>query len=390
MRILNCFLDNRRCGATLRGRRVADHLRTAGIETVFVLNHKQAPDDLFEGYEHRMLRNLQIVRKESSIRSVLQFLVWAPYNLWILCRWIRRKQIDVVQANGILNVLPALAARLTGRKILWLLNDMSIPPILVFFLRPLVRRWSWRIGLCARKLGDHYFADDVVARSKFAILYPPIETEQWRPEALDPEQVRRFRSQFDLDGNSPVIAAIGNLNPAKGYEYFIEMARLLRPRFPSAIFVVAGSRLDSQKRYGEEIDRQVELNGLRDTIRFLGYWQDVRIVLAACDVFVLSSVKEGNPTAVLEAMAMRRPVVTADVGGVHEQIEDGVSGIIVPPRNAERLAEGVQRILTMTPWQRLAMTDAARTRIEQAYDIRQVIRDYLRLFENQSIPSIPG
>ncbi|NLH17888.1 MAG: glycosyltransferase family 4 protein [Phycisphaerae bacterium] len=390
MRILNCFLDNRRCGATLRGRRVADHLRTNGIETVFVLNRKQAPDDLFDGYGHRMLRNLQLVRKESPIRSVLLFLLYAPYNLWILCRWIRRKQIDVVQTNGILNVLPALAARLTGRKVLWLLNDMSIPPVLVFFLRPLVRRWSWRIGLCARKLGDHYFADDAVARRKFVLLVPPIESDQWRPEAVDPEPVRQVRSQFNLEGKSPVIAAIGNLNPAKGYEYFIEMAALLRRKIHSAVFVVAGSRLDSQKRYAQQIDRLIDRHGLRDSIRFLGYWRDVRIVLAVCDVFVLSSVREGNPTTVLEAMAMRRPVVAAEVGGVREQIEDGVSGVIVPPRNGEKLAEGVSRILAMSSPQRLAMTDAARARIEQTYDIRRVLQDYLRLFETLSNPSVSG
>ncbi len=380
MKILNCFLENRRCGATLRGRRVADHLRTAGIETVFVLNRKQAENDLLDGYDCRLLDHLQLVRKESPVQSVILFLLWAPYNLWILCRWIRRNQIDIVQTNGILNVLPALAARLTGRKILWLLNDMSIPPALVFFLRPLVRGWSWRIGLCAQKLGEHYFPDDVAAQNKFAILYPPIDTEQWRPEALDSEPVRRFRSQFDLEEKTPIVAAIGNLNPAKGYEYFMEMAGLLRRQFPSIVFVVAGSRLDSQKRYAEHIDRQIMRYGLQDAIRFLGYWQDVRVVLAACDVFVLPSVREGNPTTVLEAMAMRRPVVAAEVGGVREQIEDGVSGIIVPPRNGQRLAEGVQRILNMTPQQRQAMTDAARARIERAYDIQQVIQDYLRLF----------
>lgn len=87
---------------------------------------------------------------------------------------------------------------------------------------------------------------------------------------------------------------------------------------------------------------------------------------------------------------MRRPVVAAEVGGVREQIEDGVSGVIVPPRNGEKLAEGVSRILAMSSPQRLAMTDAARARIEQTYDIRRVLQDYLRLFETLSNPSVSG
>jgi glycosyltransferase involved in cell wall biosynthesis len=380
MRILNCFLDNRHCGATLRGRRVARELRNAGIETVFVLNQKQKEGCPFEGFDCRVLHNLQMVRKEDPLRSFLRFVLAAPHNVWMMCRWIRRERIDVVQVNGIINVLPALAGRLTGRRILWLLNDMSTPPVLIFFLRPLVRRWSWRIGICAAKLGDYYFGHDPVARQKFVVLYPPVETDIWRPDAVDSSSVERFKRQFDLVGKRPIIAAVGNINPAKGYEFFVEMARHLRRYHPSAVFVVAGSRLESQRKYADAIDRQITQYGLSEAFQFLGYWQDVRVVLAASDVYVMSSVKEGTPTVVLEAMAMGRPIVATDVGGVREEIEDGLSGVIVPSRNGEALSDGVRQVLAMTPEQRLRMTDAARHQVERVFDIHQVIKTYLRLF----------
>ena len=384
MRILKCFLENRPGGATLEGYRIALHLQEHGIETRFLFNERQPGLRPFPDFDCLLLRRLQAGQAPHRIWSALTFLAFFPINLARVIRTIRRDRFDLIHVYGMMNVVPPLAAVLTRTRLLWHLNDMSTPRLLVPPLRRLVRRWSWRIGLSARTLGRHYFADDPVAARKCVDLVPPVETDLWRPEAIDSEALDRFRDRFGLKDHRPIIAAVGNINPAKGYEYFVEMARLLRPQFPSAVFVVAGARLDSRRKYAEAINEQIRRHNLSDAFRFLGYWQDIRIVLAACDVLVLSSVREGNPTAVLEAMSMRRPVVATDVGGVRENIDDGSGGIIVPPRDGDRLAEGVRRILLMTPEQRARMTEAARSRVERRYDIQRVTQDYLGLFENLS------
>jgi glycosyltransferase involved in cell wall biosynthesis len=390
VKILNCFLENRPGGANLRGYRIALRLREHGIETSFLFNEKQPGVRPFSDFECYLFRRLQAGQAPNRIGSTLAFLAFLPFNLFRLIRIIRRNQFDIIHVNGMINVVPALAAVLTRTRLLWHLNDMSVPRVLAGFLSRLVRRWSWRIGLCARALGSAYFGDDPVACRKFVDLVPPIETEIWRPEALTPENLDRFREQFGLTGHHPVIAAVGNINPAKGYEYFVEMARLLHEQFPSAVFVVAGARLDSQRKYAEMIDQQIHRHNLSGAFRFLGYWQDIRVVLAACDVFVLSSVREGNPTVVLEAMSMRRPIVATEVGGVREEIDDGESGIVVPPRDSDRLAQGVRRILTMTPEQSDRMTEAARSHVQRVYDIQRVTRDYLRLFESLPNETLHG
>jgi glycosyltransferase involved in cell wall biosynthesis len=384
VKILNCFLENRPGGANMRGYRIALRLREHGIETCFLFNEKQPGVRPFPDFDCLLFRRLQAGQAPNRIGSTLAFLAFLPINLLRLIRTIRRYRFDVIHVNGMINVVPALAAVLTRTRLLWHLNDMSVPRVLAGFLSRLVRRWSWRIGLCARALGGAYFADDPVAHRKFVDLVPPVETDIWRPEAIAPEILDRFRDQFGLAGHHPIIAAVGNINPAKGYEYFVEMAHLLHRQFPSAVFVVAGARLDSQRKYAEAIDQQIRRHNLSEAFRFLGYCQDIRIVLAACDVFVLSSVREGNPTVVLEAMSMRRPIVATEVGGVREQIDDGESGIVVPPRDGGRLAEGVRRILTMTPESRIRMVEAARSHVQQVYDIQRVTRDYLRLFDSLS------
>ncbi len=384
VKILNCFLENRPGGANLRGYRIALRLREHGIETCFLFNEKQPGIRPFSDFECLLFRRLQAGQAPNRIGNTLAFLAFLPINLLRLIRTIRRYRFDVIHVNGMINVVPALAAMLTRTRLLWHLNDMSVPRVLAGFLSRLVRRWSWRIGLCARALGSAYFADDPLACRKFVDLVPPVETDVWQPEALAPEILDRFRDQFGLTGHHPIVAAIGNINPAKGYEYFVEMADRIHRQFPSAVFVVAGARLDSQRKYADSIDHLIQQYGLSDAFRFLGYWQDIRIVLAACDVFVLSSVREGNPTVVLEAMSMRRPIVATEVGGVREEIDDGSSGIVVPPRDGDRLAEGVRRILTMTPEQRCRMVEAARSQVQRVNDIDRVTEAYLRLFEGLS------
>jgi glycosyltransferase involved in cell wall biosynthesis len=369
----------------MRGYRIALRLREHGIETCFLFNEKQPGVRPFPDFDCLLFRCLQAGQAPNRIGSTLAFLAFLPINLLRLIRTIRRYRFDVIHVNGMINVVPALAAVLTRTRLLWHLNDMSVPRVLTGFLSRLVGRWSWRIGLCARALGGAYFADDPVANRKFVDLVPPVETDVWRSEVLAPEILDRFRDQFGLAGHHPIIAAVGNINPAKGYEYFVEMAHLLHRQFPSAVFVVAGARLDSQRKYAEAIDQQIRRHNLSEAFRFLGYCQDIRIVLAACDVFVLSSVREGNPTVVLEAMSMRRPIVATEVGGVREQIDEGESGIVVPPRDGGRLADGVCRILTMTPESRIRMVEAARSHVERVYDIQRVTRDYLRLFDSLSI-----
>ena len=81
---------------------------------------------------------------------------------------------------------------------------------------------------------------------------------------------------------------------------------------------------------------------------------------------------------------MRRPIVATEVGGVREEIDDGSNGIVVPPRDGDRLAEGVRRILTMTPESHILMVEAARSHVQRVNDIQRVTRDYLRLFESLS------
>ena len=129
---------------------------------------------------------------------------------------------------------------------------------------------------------------------------------------------------------------LGRLDEQKGYPVLFEAATLL----PNAVFALAG---EGPERRG--LEALAAGLGIADRVHFLGHRTDIPRLLAACDVFALPSLYEGTSLAVLEAMAARRAVVSSAIGGTDELIDDGESGLLVPPGDAPALAAAIGRLL---------------------------------------------
>src|SRR4029453_8125800 len=111
---------------------------------------------------------------------------------------------------------------------------------------------------------------------------------------------------------------------------------------------------------------------LGDRMRLVGYWPGLAEALAAIDVFVLPSLMEGHPLAVLEAMAAGKPIVATTVGGLAEAMEDGVSGLLVPPGDADALAEAVVSLLR-DPERAARLGREARRALEERFSLEKSV-----------------
>jgi glycosyltransferase involved in cell wall biosynthesis len=120
--------------------------------------------------------------------------------------------------------------------------------------------------------------------------------------------------------------------------------------------------------------------GISDAIHWLGLRDDMPSLLDAADAFVLSSAWEGMPLVVGEAMAMEKPVVATDVGGVRELIGD--AGVVIPPKSLEALADAMLRVMRMPEDQRNALGKAARERIRQRFDINAKAQEWDALYSH--------
>ncbi|HWW53727.1 MAG TPA: glycosyltransferase family 4 protein [Acidimicrobiales bacterium] len=165
------------------------------------------------------------------------------------------------------------------------------------------------------------------------------------------------------------LVSVARLNWIKGHDYAVQAVALLRDRGVDVRFTIAGQDEGALEPVEYAIS-QLRLDDVH--VRGQLSAEDVRGVLAGSDVFVLASVSEGICMAAVEAMAMGLPVVTTDVGGMRELIDDGVHGFVVPPRQPEALADAIAK-LAADPELRAAMGRAGMERAREHFDVTRFV-----------------
>jgi glycosyltransferase involved in cell wall biosynthesis len=179
-------------------------------------------------------------------------------------------------------------------------------------------------------------------------------------------------------GARHVVLVVGNLCEIKGYPTFLRAAARIQAAVDSCAFVLLGS--ETVPGYQNELEQLAKSLGLGERIHFLGWRPDVADILRAADVMVLPSSNEGLPLAILEAMACAKPVVATPVGGVGEAIIDGVTGVLVPVGDPERLAAAVVRVLRDPELaQRLGVQ--ARRSVEVRYSLQRFRSEIENLYD---------
>ena len=163
------------------------------------------------------------------------------------------------------------------------------------------------------------------------------------------------------------IFSCGRLNPCKGHDDLIRAVSILKKAGLTLRLRIAGAD-DTQGVYRALLERLVDESGLGDSVELLGAVPEevVRKGLETSHVFALASLHEPLGVAIMEAMAMEMPVIATNGGGVTELVDDGVDGLLVPPRNPEALAVALQRIAE-NPALALSLTVAARTKIVTSF-----------------------
>lgn len=148
------------------------------------------------------------------------------------------------------------------------------------------------------------------------------------------------RSLLGLPENVPVVAGVGRLNPQKNFSLFIRTAAEVLKRHPQTVFLLAGEGPE-----GARLQRLARDCGLGERLHFCGYIADARQVYLAADVLLMPSLFEGLPMTLLEAMAMKVPVVASALDGIAEVVEDGEDGFLVPSGDAAKFCERVSELI---------------------------------------------
>ena len=193
-------------------------------------------------------------------------------------------------------------------------------------------------------------------------------------EGIDVEHVQaapavNVHEAFFLPHGAPVVGNVAALVPHKGQRYLIEAAHLVVQQVPDARFVILG-----EGELREHLEKQVHEHHLEKHVLLPGFRTDVLGCLKGFDLFVMSSVTEGLGTSLLDAMAAARPIVATTAGGIPEIVEDGVNGLLVPPRDAKALADAIVRALKDQTLRR-QMGEAGFARVNERFTVERMVAE---------------
>jgi len=194
-----------------------------------------------------------------------------------------------------------------------------------------------------------------------------------------------LRSELGVPPEAPLIGTVGRLTEQKGLVHLLEAMAILRDRLPQARLLVVGDAQDRREGYKRELLRRRDALGLAEVVIFTGVRADVPAIMQAIDLFAMASLWEGFGLVFLEAMAAARPIVATAVSAVPEVVEDGVTGLLVPPANPAAMASAMLSLLS-DPEKARRMGESGLLRLKQRFTEERMIESveglYFQLWGN--------
>ncbi|MBD3306533.1 glycosyltransferase [candidate division KSB3 bacterium] len=298
-------------------------------------------------------------------------------KLLALYRYVRRERPDIVHCylytpsmyGGIASRLAGKAVLLTNRRCLGHFKD-SLPHYQ--FLENIVNRFTQKILVNSEALKQDVLRRERVDPAKICVVYNGVDLARYTPDpAHQPSQKR----DWGIPAHVPVVGTLANLIPYKGYENFFRAAGEICRASPEVRFVCIG----------EDRGIQAQLLALSRTLRiqdqvlFTGQVQDVVPLLNMLDIQVSASHEEGFSNAILEGMAMGKPLVATAVGGTPEAVVHEVTGFLVPPRDPEAMAQAIRSLLQQ-PQMALQWGANGRKRVEECFSMEKMIDKLEKLY----------
>lgn len=209
--------------------------------------------------------------------------------------------------------------------------------------------------------------------SKIKVIYNGIEPVcRAEDDAVNPEDIRKA---FNIADDVLIIGTAARLSRQKGLSYLIEAAAMLKASGGKIEFLIVG---EGPERF--ELAEYTKAKAVNDIFHFLGFQDNARSYIKAFDIFVLPSIYEGLPIAVIEAMMESRPVIASSAGAIDEMITDNVTGIIIPPKDSNAIAEAIKKLIA-EPRLRAIMGEKAGHIARERFSVETMADETFSLYE---------
>lgn len=260
-----------------------------------------------------------------------------PSSIMKIILLIKKENIDLIHSNAAIRgtIYSGIAAKITRIPFIWQVHILNPAGLIDRFLALL----ATKIIVVAKAVKARFRW--LKESKKIIINYNGVDLEKFNPN------ISRMviRESLGLCLDVPVVGTIGILHPQKGQEYLLKAAGKVKEGMPDVKFLIVGEDVTEDKRYKIKLENLVRKLRLSENVIFTGWLNNIPEVLTGIDIFVLPSPVDHFPLVVLEAMASGKPVVATNVGGVPEMVKDGLTGVLVPPKDIKGLAETIVSLL---------------------------------------------
>lgn len=313
--------------------------------------------------------------------------------LFKLFFYFKKEKFDIVHTHTPKpGLLGQLAAKLAGTSII-------INTIHGFYFNEnssfLKRRFFIFVEKIAAWCSDFIFSQNkedietaikegICSSQKIKYLGNGINLQKFNPDKFSKSFIGKKKKELEIESQRKIIGTIGRLVKEKGYLDLFEAFKMVLEELPETLLLIIGPREPEKKdRLNHTIIKKF---GIKKNVVFLGERVDVDELYPLMDIFVLASHREGFPRTIIESSAMAKPVIATNIRGCREAVKDGKTGILVPLKNPEKLAETIIYLLK-NPERAKKMGEEGRKRIEKEFDERRIFdrikKEYQRLIEEK-------
>lgn len=294
-------------------------------------------------------------------------------TVWNLTLFIRKNKIDLVICTfELCNQFGLPAAKLNGIPIVC--HTRNIIPDFRSFWRTFLHLPD--ILIANSKATADSYSPFIRKHQKVKVVYNGVDLEEYSP-SVNGNQIRK---KYGIDNDKFLIGVIGRISRPKRQDLFIKaMAEVIRIYPDISAVMVGETKIDRSENYLEELQQMVKKVGLTDKIIFTGFVNEMKELYASIDLLVLPSQAEPFGRVLIEAMAMEKPAVATMAGGAVEIVENGVTGLLIPPDDINRLAHAIIKMYK-DKQNRISMGKAGRKRVENMFSIEKNVEETQKIY----------
>lgn len=280
-------------------------------------------------------------RKYLKPRTIIPLIVEMIEGIIFVRTIARKRNVALVYTNTFVTVSGAIGGKLAGVPVLWHIREiLSGAPPARWLLHKVLGLCATRVVCISNAVRDSMLAYSPNLAKKSVVLYNAVTAMGGQ------ESTPGLREELNLPPGSLLVGMVGRISHWKGQEILVEAAALVLQHIPNVYFVAVGSYFADESHYLVKLTNLIKSLGLSGRFHVIDYRSNVTDVYRALDVFVLPSIKpEPFGRVTVEAMTQGRPVIATNHGGSCELIQDGVTGMLIPPSDPKALAAAIELLL---------------------------------------------